>query len=90
MILKFIIVLVIFCILLHPVLTLAEVGGEKDMPLKIFEAIHPGWNLGNTFDALGSETSWGNPVTTKELIHEIAKQGFKSIRIPITMRLTIK
>lgn len=24
-------------------------------------AWHPGWNLGNTFDATGSETSWGNP-----------------------------
>lgn len=45
---------------------------------------HPGWNLGNTLDALGSETSWGNPLTTKELIEHIAAQGFKSIRIPIT------
>jgi len=54
------------------------------MPLHIFQMIHPGWNLGNTFDALGDETSWGNPITTKELINEIARQGFRSIRIPIT------
>lgn len=49
------------------------------------EAMQPGWNLGNTFDATGAdETSWGNPRVTKELIQNIASQGFKSIRIPIT------
>ena len=48
-------------------------------------AMQPGWNLGNSFDATGSdETSWGNPVVTKDFIKQIAAQGFKSIRIPIT------
>jgi aryl-phospho-beta-D-glucosidase BglC (GH1 family) len=54
-------------------------------------AMQPGWNLGNTFDSFntnapnnGDETSWGNPLVTKEFIKEIRKQGFKSIRIPIT------
>lgn len=47
--------------------------------------MQPGWNLGNTLDATGAdETSWGNPRVTKELIKQIAKQGYKSIRIPIT------
>ncbi|GGH13661.1 cellulase family glycosylhydrolase [Paenibacillus segetis] len=47
--------------------------------------MQPGWNLGNTLDATGSdETSWGNPRVTKELIQQIAAQGYKSIRIPIT------
>lgn len=55
------------------------------------DAMQPGWNLGNTFDSFntnvpnnGDETSWGNPLVTKEFIKEIRKQGFKSIRIPIT------
>lgn len=48
-----------------------------------------GWNLGNTLDAidgsgLGSETSWGNPKTTKEMIDAVCTKGFNSIRIPIT------
>lgn len=43
-----------------------------------------GWNLGNTFDAPGGETAWGNPVTTQEMIDEIYKAGFNTIRIPIT------
>ncbi|WP_307556000.1 cellulase family glycosylhydrolase [Paenibacillus sp. V4I5] len=54
-------------------------------------AMQPGWNLGNTFDAFNTtdptkndETAWGNPRVTKEFIKEIKKQGFKSIRIPIT------
>src|SRR5690625_614645 len=47
--------------------------------------MQPGWNLGNTFDAVGTdETAWGNPRVTKDLIDHIADQGFKSIRIPIT------
>lgn len=47
--------------------------------------MQPGWNLGNTLDATGAdETSWGNPRVTKELINSIAKQGYKSIRIPVT------
>lgn len=49
------------------------------------EDMQPGWNLGNTLDATGDdETSWGNPRVTKELIQEIAGQGYKSIRIPVT------
>ncbi len=48
-----------------------------------------GWNLGNTLDATGgsglsSETSWGAPVTTQEMIDEVLAQGFNVIRIPIT------
>jgi len=48
-------------------------------------AMQPGWNLGNTFDATGSdETSWGNPRVTPELLAAIRAQGFRSIRIPVT------
>lgn len=48
-----------------------------------------GWNLGNTFDAtaargLSAETSWGQPKTTKELIHYIKECGFTTIRIPVS------
>ena len=48
-----------------------------------------GWNLGNTLDATGtkrinSETSWGQPKTTKEMIQGLAKSGIKTIRIPVS------
>ncbi|WP_426452421.1 cellulase family glycosylhydrolase [Paenibacillus sp. S-38] len=58
---------------------------EKNDIQSYVNKMQPGWNLGNTFDATGAdETSWGNPRVTKEFIEEIAEQGFKSIRIPIT------
>lgn len=49
------------------------------------EDMAPGWNLGNSLDAVGSdETAWGNPPITEQLIQNVAAQGYKSIRIPVT------
>lgn len=45
-----------------------------------------GWNLGNTLDAVGGETAWGNPPTTQAMIQAIADAGFKSMRIPVSWR----
>ncbi|SFB93740.1 cellulase family glycosylhydrolase [Streptomyces aidingensis] len=51
----------------------------------VVDAMQPGWNLGNTFDAIGAdETAWGNPRVTRELLRNIRAQGFRSIRIPVT------
>jgi endoglucanase len=48
-------------------------------------AMQPGWNLGNTFDAIGAdETAWGNPRVTREFLRGVKAQGFKSIRMPVT------
>lgn len=50
-----------------------------------------GWNLGNTLDAdskvsveQASETSWGSPMITEEMIDDIYGAGFNTIRIPVT------
>lgn len=42
-----------------------------------------GWNLGNSLEAIGGETAWGNPKTTKVLIDEVKAAGFNSVRIPV-------
>nr|WP_308289578.1 cellulase family glycosylhydrolase [Streptomyces muensis] len=47
-------------------------------------AMQPGWNMGNTYDAIPDETSWGNPPVTRELLRKVRAQGFKSIRLPVT------
>lgn len=47
-------------------------------------AMQPGWNLGNSLDAIPNETNWGQPRTTKALLNSVRAQGFKSIRIPVT------
>ncbi|MGN0747948.1 MAG: glycoside hydrolase family 5 protein [Aristaeellaceae bacterium] len=43
-----------------------------------------GVNLGNALDAIGGETVWGNPPTTRAMIHAIADKGFRILRIPTT------
>ena len=48
-----------------------------------------GWNLGNTLDATGgsgldSETSWGNPKTSKAMIDAVKAQGFNTVRVPVS------
>lgn len=43
----------------------------------------PGWNLGNSLEAIGGETAWGNPATTQRLIDSIKSAGFRSVRIPV-------
>jgi len=54
--------------------------------LEIVYDMKTGWNLGNSLDATGgglaSETRWGQPATTKEMIDGLARAGFKTIRIP--------
>ena len=63
-------------------------------PKQIAADMGVGWNLGNTLDAhdgtnhkkmgLESETYWGNPKATKELIDAVKAKGFNTIRIPVT------
>ncbi len=70
----------LFCALLAARSTFAQ----KSAMQEYVEAMQPGWNLGNSLDASPTETSWGNAPATQELIQQVAAQGFKSIRIPVT------
>ncbi|KAI0406162.1 putative cellulase [Xylaria palmicola] len=47
-------------------------------------AINPGWNLGNTLDAIPDEGSWNNPPVQAATFKDIKAAGFKSVRIPVT------
>jgi aryl-phospho-beta-D-glucosidase BglC (GH1 family) len=47
-------------------------------------AMQPGWNVGNTLDALGGETGWGNPLITEELLQTVKAEGYNSLRLPVT------
>jgi len=66
----------------------AELSGNTATELVSF--IGTGWNLGNSLDATGggnslySETSWGNPKTTKAMIDAVKKQGFNTVRVPVS------
>ncbi|MFB0494761.1 endoglucanase [Mucilaginibacter sp. OAE612] len=41
-----------------------------------------GWNIGNTMEAPGAETGWGNPLITEDYIKLVKRSGFNAIRIP--------
>ncbi|HYN95793.1 MAG TPA: cellulase family glycosylhydrolase [Pilimelia sp.] len=62
----------------------AGIAGHRSLQAYA-DAMQPGWNLGNTFDATGAdETSWGNPRVTQELLRQIRAQGYRSLRLPVT------
>lgn len=73
----------------------AHQGEIKDISsLELIKDMKIGWSLGNTLDSGGQsnkggspetiERSWGNPITTKEMIDEVKKAGFNVLRIPTT------
>lgn len=68
------------------VLTAIPAAAEESTPTKfdVTKAMGLGWNLGNSLDAIGGETAWGNPKTTKELIDKVHDLGFNTVRVPIS------
>jgi aryl-phospho-beta-D-glucosidase BglC (GH1 family) len=55
----------------------------------IVAAMQPGWNLGNTLDAMccspgADETAWGNPRVDSTFFDAIKAEGFNSVRIPVS------
>lgn len=63
---------------------------DRSEVFELFSHMTVGWNLGNTFDAIGAgntletETYWGNPRTAQEMIDAISNQGINTVRIPVT------
>lgn len=57
-------------------------------PQMVFDAMGPGWNMGNHMDAISNgvsgETVWGNPKCTQATMDGIKAAGFKAVRICTT------
>lgn len=60
----------------------ADGSGMGSSAVELAAKIKLGWNIGNTLEATGGETAWGNPKVTKELIGAVKANGFNAIRIP--------
>ncbi|MFG6432949.1 glycoside hydrolase family 5 protein [Roseateles sp. LYH14W] len=78
----------IFSRLVLPVaLAAAFAAGATDMreltSLQLSQQMSPGLNLGNTLEALPSETAWGNPPTHQAVMDAFKAAGFKTVRIPV-------
>jgi len=56
--------------------------GMNSTSTQLAAKIKVGLNIGNTMEAIGGETNWGNPKISKELISLIKKNGFNAVRIP--------
>lgn len=84
-----------------PVATGAPVPAPSPAPSSATTAMQfatqmsPGWNLGNTLEAIGSgptpattsqETAWSNPAASQALLASVAAAGFRSIRIPVSWK----
>ncbi|MCY4753719.1 glycoside hydrolase family 5 protein [Pelomonas aquatica] len=54
--------------------------------LQLSQLMGAGWNLGNSLEAIGGETAWGNPATTQALLNAVAAAGFKTVRIPVSWK----
>ena len=57
-------------------------------PQMVFDAMGPGWNMGNHMDAISNgvsgETVWGNPKCTQATMDGVKAAGFKAVRICTT------
>ena len=54
--------------------------------LQLARQMGVGWNLGNSLEATGSETAWGNPPATRALFDAVRAAGFRSVRIPLAWK----
>jgi endoglucanase len=60
----------------------ADATGMGSDAVALAAKIKLGWNIGNSLEASGGETAWGNPKVTKDLIDLVKANGFNAIRIP--------
>lgn len=59
-----------------------DAAGMSNSAQELAAKITLGWNIGNSLEAVGNETAWGNPKITKELIDAVKQSGFNAVRIP--------
>ncbi|HEY8956283.1 cellulase family glycosylhydrolase [Chitinophaga sp.] len=60
----------------------ADASGMGSNAVQLAAKFKLGWNIGNTLEATGGETSWGNPLITESYIKAVKQQGFNAIRLP--------
>lgn len=60
-----------------------QTGMRNISSIELAKEMKIGWNAGNSLDAIGSETAWGNPKITQKLIDSVKAAGFNAIRIPV-------
>ncbi|MDG5814028.1 cellulase family glycosylhydrolase [Chitinispirillales bacterium ANBcel5] len=61
-----------------------NIANSQSLPTanEIADEMGLGWNLGNTMEAIGGPTNWGNPLPTQQLMDSVKAAGFGTVRIP--------
>jgi endoglucanase len=59
-----------------------DATGMSSKAVELAAKMNLGWNIGNTMEAYGSETGWGNPKITEDYVKFVKASGFNAIRIP--------
>ncbi|MDR1564023.1 MAG: glycoside hydrolase family 5 protein [Oscillospiraceae bacterium] len=88
---------VVLAVLLVALPVGAAAETQHETAAEAVASIKAGWNLGNTLDSNGEwialytagrpsdyETAWGNPVTTRAMLHAVKAAGFNAVRVPVT------
>lgn len=60
----------------------ADPTGMESNAVQLAAKFKLGWNIGNTLEAIGGETAWGNPLISESYIQAVKQQGFTAIRLP--------
>ncbi|HTH14442.1 MAG TPA: glycoside hydrolase family 5 protein [Spirochaetia bacterium] len=61
-----------------------DAQGMGDGAQAIASKIQVGFNIGNTLEATGGETAWGNPVITPAFVSFVKQTGFSALRLPVS------
>jgi endoglucanase len=56
--------------------------GMSSTAVQLAAKMNLGWNIGNTMEASGGETGWGNPQITEDYVKFVKANGFNAVRIP--------
>ncbi|OMP75701.1 cellulase family glycosylhydrolase [[Flexibacter] sp. ATCC 35208] len=62
----------------------ANSTGMESTAVQLAAKFKLGWNIGNTMEAIGGETAWGNPLISESYIQFVKQQGFNAIRLPVS------
>jgi endoglucanase len=60
----------------------ADMTGMSSNAVTLASKIKIGYNIGNSLEAIGGETAWGNPAITLQQIQLIKQSGFTAVRLP--------
>jgi aryl-phospho-beta-D-glucosidase BglC (GH1 family) len=60
----------------------ADMPGVGSTATAIAGRIKAGWNIGNTLEATGGETAWGNPPISRAYVDFLKATGFDAVRLP--------